>query len=80
MVHVLDVVVIFHQVDHLGHVLDVVLVGELDVVLGNHLDAGGGEHIALLLQCLDDGVEVNLTIRKNIFLRQFITASLFQKA
>ena len=62
MVDVLDVLVILHEVDHLSHVLDVILVGELDVVLGNHVDAGRNEHIALLLQSLDNGVEVNLTM------------------
>ena len=62
VVDVLDVLVILHEVDHLSHVLDVILVGELDVVLGHHVDAGGDEGIALLLQSLDDGVEVNLTM------------------
>ena len=58
MVDVLDVLVVLHEVDHLGHVLDVILVGELDIVLGNHLDAGGSEDVALLLHGLDHGVEV----------------------
>ena len=37
MVHVLDVVVILEHVDELLHVLDIGLVGQSDVVLGNHL-------------------------------------------
>ena len=55
---VLHVVVVLHEVDHLGHVLDVVLIGELDVVLGDHLDGGAGKDIALALQGGGDGVEV----------------------
>ena len=39
MVHVLDVVVILEHVDELLHVLDIGLVGQSDVVLGNHLHA-----------------------------------------
>ena len=37
MVHVLDVVVILEHVDEFLHVLDIGLVGQSDVVLGNHL-------------------------------------------
>lgn len=41
MVHVLHVVVVLEHVDELLHVLDVPGVGELDVVLGDHLHLGG---------------------------------------
>ena len=41
MVHVLDVVVILEHVDELLHVLDIGLVGQSDVVLGNHLHVMG---------------------------------------
>ena len=34
---VLHVVVVLHEVDHLGHVLDVLFRRQLDVVLGHHL-------------------------------------------
>ena len=43
VVHVLDVVVILEHVDELLHVLDVAGVGQLDVVLGDHLHLCGGE-------------------------------------
>ena len=35
---VLNVVVAFQHFQQLGHILDIVLAGQLDVVLGNHLD------------------------------------------
>ena len=41
VVHVLHVVVVLEHVDELLHVLDVPGVGELDVVLGDHLHLGG---------------------------------------
>ena len=37
MVHVLHVVVVLQGIDELFHVLDVPGIGELDVVLGDHL-------------------------------------------
>ena len=47
MIHVLHVVVIFQEVDELFHVLDIGGVGQGNIVLGDHLHLGGGEHIAL---------------------------------
>ena len=38
VVDVLYVVVVLQQVDELGHILDVLLIGEGDIVLGHHLD------------------------------------------
>ena len=58
MPDVLDIIVVLHEVDHLGHVLDVFLRGELDVVLGDHLNSGLCKDIALGLQGGGDGVEV----------------------
>ena len=49
VVDVLHVVVILEHVDHLGHVLDIVLGGELDVaVLGDHLSLCGEELVNYL--------------------------------
>ena len=49
VVDVLNVVVILEHIDHLGHVLDIVLVGELDVaILGNHLGLSGEELVNYL--------------------------------
>ena len=53
MPDVLDIVVILKHVEHLLHVLDIVLIGQLDIaVLGDHFDLcgkklipGGGERI-----------------------------------
>ena len=50
VVDVLHVVVFLQQVDELLHVLDVGLIGELDIVLGHHLHGGLQESVALLLQ------------------------------
>ena len=50
MVHVLHIVVVLQGVDELLHVLDVLFVGELDVVLGDHLHVGLQEGVALALQ------------------------------
>ena len=47
MPDVLDVVVVLHDVDHLFHVLDVFLIVQGLVVLGNHLDLGGDENPGL---------------------------------
>ena len=58
MPDVLDVVVGFHDFQHLFHVLDVVLVGQSGVGLGHHLDLGLQELQALGLQSLLDGVEI----------------------
>ncbi len=49
VIDVLHVVVLFQQVDELLHVLDVALIGELHIVLGDHLHAGLQEGVALLL-------------------------------
>ena len=49
MVDVLNVVIILEHVDHLGHVLDIILIGELDVaVLGDHLSLSGEELVNYL--------------------------------
>ena len=58
MPHILDVVVGFHDFQHLLHVLDVVLRGQGSVGLGHHLDLGLQELQALGLQSLLDGVEI----------------------
>ena len=42
---VLDIVVILQHVDELGHVFNVALVRQGDVVLWNHLDLSAGELI-----------------------------------
>ena len=42
---VLDVVVIFHGIDELFHLLDLVFAIQPLVVLGNHLDLSGDESI-----------------------------------
>jgi hypothetical protein len=55
---ILNVVVCFHDFQHLLHVLDVVLVGQSSVGLGNHLDLGLQELQALGLQSFLDGVEI----------------------
>ena len=47
---VLYVVVVLQHVDELLHVLDVLFVGELDIVLGDHLHVGLQEGVALALQ------------------------------
>ena len=47
MEHVLHVVRILQHVDELLHVLHVALVGESDVVLGDHLDFCADEAVAL---------------------------------
>ena len=48
MPDILDIVVILEHVYHLGHVLDIVLIGELDVaVLGKHLSLSGEKLITL---------------------------------
>ena len=57
MVDVLDIVVVLHDIDHLLHVLDVLWIGEGDVVLGHHLHLGGGEGVALLLHGRHHGGE-----------------------
>ena len=43
MPDVLDVIVVFHGVDELFHLLDLVLVIQLLIVLGNHFDLCGNE-------------------------------------
>ena len=58
MPHVLHVVVIFHGVDELFHVLDIFGVVQLLIVLRNHLDLGGDELVALGFQSGGDVVEV----------------------
>ena len=50
---VLNVVVVLQHVDELGHVLDITLIGQGDVVLRNHLDFGAGKGVALLFQPLE---------------------------
>ena len=47
MPDVLHVVVVLQHVDELGHVLQVALGGEADVVLRHHLHLGAGEGVAL---------------------------------
>ena len=41
MPHVLDIVIIFHDVDELFHQLDVLFGLQLLIVLRNHFDLGG---------------------------------------
>ena len=43
MPDVLDVIVVFHSVDELFHLLSLVFVVQLLVVLGNHFDLCGNE-------------------------------------
>ena len=47
MPDVLDVVVIFHDLDELLHELDLLLGLQLLVVLGNHLDLGRDEGVKM---------------------------------
>ena len=55
MPDVLDIVVVLEHVEHLLHVLDVVLVGQLDVaVLGQHLDLCGEKLVAEKMKYLID--------------------------
>ena len=42
---VLDIVIIFHDVDELLHQLDVLLALQLLIVLGNHFDLCGNESV-----------------------------------
>ena len=58
MPDILDVVVGLHDLQHLFHVLDVVLVGQRGVSLGNHLDLGLQELQALGLQSILDSIEI----------------------
>ena len=48
MPHVLNVVVVFEHVQHLGQVLNIGFVGNGDVVLGNHFHLSGYELVACL--------------------------------
>ena len=57
MPDVLDVVVVLQHVDELGHVLQVALAAEVDVVLGHHLHLGADEGVSLGLQSLHHVVE-----------------------
>ena len=59
MVNVLDVVVILEHIDELLHVLDVLLIGEADVVLGDHLHTGGQDGVALPFQSGNNGGKGN---------------------
>lgn len=45
MPDVLDVVIIFHDVDELGHLLDLLLALQLLIVLGNHFDLSGDKGV-----------------------------------
>ena len=54
---VLYVVVVLQQINELLHVLDVVLIFQLDIVLRHHLHGGLDEGIALLLQGGQHGAE-----------------------
>ena len=47
MPDVLHVVVVLQHVDELGHVLQVALAAEVDVVLGHHLHLGADEGVSL---------------------------------
>ena len=48
MPDILDIVVVLKHIEHLGDILDIILVGELDVaVLGKHLNLSGEKLIAL---------------------------------
>ena len=42
---ILHIVVVFEHLEHLGHVLDVALVGQGNVALRNHFDLGGEKMI-----------------------------------
>ena len=44
---VLHVIVVLQHVDELGHVLQVALAAEVDVVLGHHLHLGADEGVSL---------------------------------
>ena len=48
MPYVLHVVVVLQHVDELGHVLQVALAAEIDVVLGHHLHLGADEGVSFL--------------------------------
>ena len=58
MPDVLDVVVVLHDVQQLLHLGDLLLGLQLLIVLGNHLDLGGDEGVALGGQGIGHGVEV----------------------
>ena len=58
MPHVLHVVVVLQEVQHLLHFDDGVLVGDGGVGIGHHLHVGGDELVALLFQVLPDAGEV----------------------
>ena len=57
MPDVLHVVVVLQEVDETLHILEIALGGKGDVGLGDHLDLGAGEAVALLLQGLHHVVE-----------------------
>ena len=57
VVDVLDVVIVLEHVDELLHVLDVGLIGQGDIVLGNHLHTGLQEGVALALQLAPVGAK-----------------------
>ena len=38
MVHILDIIIVLEHIDELLHVLDVGLIGQGDIVLGDHPD------------------------------------------
>ena len=52
MPYVLDIVVLFEMFEKLLHVLDLILVGESDIVRGHLLRFGGKERVSLLLEDL----------------------------
>lgn len=58
MPDVLDIVILFEQVEHFFHVVAVFLLVELLVGLRDHLDLGGVELVALVFERLGDGVDV----------------------
>ena len=58
MPDVLNVVVVLQEINELGHIFDVVLASELNVILRYHLNGGLGKGIALTLQSSSDRIEV----------------------
>ena len=64
MPDVLDIVIILEHIQHLLHVLDVVLIGELDIaILGQHLHLSGKELIAEKMKYLIDLFTLYFSIR-----------------
>ena len=58
MPDVLHIVIVIEEVQHLFHVGDVLFLLQLLVILGDHLDLGGGEMVALGGEGVGHGVEV----------------------